>query len=178
MKMIPFKNGSGDDFLTWLEIIKLINNYFLFFQKILISNYYSNIREREDAILDDRDNSWMDEETNNNELNALHGDHENNNSSSSGESGDGSVDSEHGIPRINLETQNENYEPLDQYRGQQLNHTDSDPMREMRYRDINELTSSSQKNNSSTIQVVVKKNLALIICKLSMRMVIIFHLDL
>jgi hypothetical protein len=46
----------------------------------------------------------MDEETNNDELNALHGDHENNNSSSSGESRNGSADSESGIPRINLET--------------------------------------------------------------------------
>jgi hypothetical protein len=82
----------------------------------------------------------MDEETNNDELSALHGDHENNSSSSSGESEDGSADSEPGIPRINLETQNENYEPLDQYRGQQRNPTNSDPMREMRYRDINELT--------------------------------------
>jgi hypothetical protein len=82
----------------------------------------------------------MDEETNNDELNALHGDHENNNSSSSGESGDGSADSEPDIPKIHLKTQNKNYEPLDQYRGQQRNTTDSDPMRKMRYRDINELT--------------------------------------
>jgi hypothetical protein len=82
----------------------------------------------------------MDEEINKDELNALYGDHENNNSSSSGESGDGSVDSESDIPRTNLETQNKNYEPLDQYRGQQRNPTDSDPMREMRYRDINEVT--------------------------------------
>jgi hypothetical protein len=48
----------------------------------------------------------MEEETNNDELNALHSD----------------------------------YEPFDQYRGQQHNSTDSDPMREMRYRDINEPT--------------------------------------
>jgi hypothetical protein len=81
----------------------------------------------------------MDEETNNDELNALHGNHENNNSSSSGESGDGSADSELGIPRTNLKTQNENYEPLNQYRGQQRNPIDSGPMREIRYRDINEL---------------------------------------
>jgi hypothetical protein len=82
----------------------------------------------------------MDEETNNDELNALHGDHENNNSSSSGEFGDDSADSKPDIPRINMETQNTNYEPLNQYRGQQRNPTDNDPMREMRYRDINELT--------------------------------------
>jgi hypothetical protein len=82
----------------------------------------------------------MDKETNNDELNALHGDHENNNSSSSGEFGDDSADSKPDIPRINMETQNANYEPLNQYRGQQCNPTDNDPMREMRYRDINELT--------------------------------------
>jgi hypothetical protein len=78
----------------------------------------------------------MDEETNNDELNALNGDHEINNSSSSGKSGDDNADSEPGIPKINLETQNEIYEPLNQYRGQQHNPTDSVLMRDMRYIEI------------------------------------------
>jgi hypothetical protein len=61
----------------------------------------------------------MDKETNNDELNTLHNDRENSNSSSSGESGDDCDDCEAGILRINLKTQNKNYEPIHQYRGQQ-----------------------------------------------------------
>ncbi|XP_078149326.1 uncharacterized protein LOC144544653 [Carex rostrata] len=91
------------------------------------------IREEEDAVLDDRDNEWLDDVS----------DDEGNNNNSKSDSGGSD-----GVPITNLETQNTDSEPIHQRREQPQGPTSESEHTGRRYIDVNELTARHRNINS------------------------------